>query len=42
MPDKVKELDEKLTRWLRETGARLPIPNPTYTGVKKKKRVKAG
>lgn len=42
MPDKVKELDEKLTRWLRETGARLPIPNPAYTGVKKKKRVKAG
>ena len=30
MPDKVKELDAKLTAWLKETGAKLPKPNPDY------------
>jgi arylsulfatase A-like enzyme len=30
MPEKVKELDAKLTRWLRATGAKLPRPNPDY------------
>jgi len=30
MPEKVKELDAKLGRWLRATGAKLPRPNPDY------------
>jgi len=30
MPEKVKELDAKLTRWLWATGAKLPRPNPDY------------
>jgi len=30
MPEKVKELDAKLTRWLRAADAKLPIPNPDY------------
>jgi arylsulfatase A-like enzyme len=30
MPEKVKELDAKLERWLRATGAKLPRPNPDY------------
>ncbi len=30
MPKKVKELDAKLKRWLRATGAKLPRPNPDY------------
>jgi arylsulfatase A-like enzyme len=30
MPEKVKELDAKLTRWLRATGAKLPRPNSDY------------
>ena len=30
MPAKVKELDAKLTQWLRATGAKLPRPNPAY------------
>jgi len=32
MPEKVKEFDAKLTRWLRATGAKLPKPNPDYRG----------
>ena len=30
MPDKVKELDNKLKIWLEETGAKLPVKNPDY------------
>jgi len=30
MPEKVKELDAKLTDWLRAAGAKLPKPNPDY------------
>ncbi len=30
MPDKVRELDAKLNRWLRATGARMPRQNPGY------------
>lgn len=33
MPEKVAELDAALTRWLRDTGAKLPIPNPAYAGA---------
>jgi arylsulfatase A-like enzyme len=28
MPEKVKELDTKLSNWLRATGAKMPRPNP--------------
>jgi len=31
MPDKVEYLNKKLTNWLKETGAKLPKPNPNYT-----------
>ena len=30
MPGKAKELDAKLLQWLKDHGARLPIPNPDY------------
>ena len=30
MPEKVKELDARLTAWLKDTGAKLPRPNPDY------------
>jgi arylsulfatase A-like enzyme len=30
MPEKVRELDAKLSKWLKETGAKLPKPNPDY------------
>ena len=30
MPEKVNELDAKLTGWLRAADAKLPIPNPDY------------
>jgi len=30
MPDKVKELDARLTRWLKEVGAKLPKLNPDF------------
>ena len=30
MPEKVKQLDAKLTEWLKTTGAKLPTPNPDY------------
>jgi len=30
MPQKVKELDSKLTEWLQAAGAKLPRPNPDY------------
>ncbi|MHC4889388.1 MAG: sulfatase [Planctomycetota bacterium] len=29
-PEKAKELDAKLSRWLRAADAKLPIPNPDY------------
>ncbi|MBA7637048.1 N-acetylgalactosamine-6-O-sulfatase [subsurface metagenome] len=32
MPEKVRDLDAKLTRWLRATGAKLPRPNQDYRG----------
>jgi len=30
MPDKVKELQEKLNKWLKENNAKFPVPNPDY------------
>jgi len=30
MPQKVKELDKRLTAWLKHTGAKVPRPNPDY------------
>jgi arylsulfatase A-like enzyme len=30
MPEKVRQLDAKLTDWLKTTNAKLPIPNPQY------------
>jgi arylsulfatase A-like enzyme len=30
LPEEVRELDAKLTDWLRATGAKLPRPNPDY------------
>ena len=30
LPEKVKELDALLSRWLQETGAKIPKPNPDY------------
>jgi arylsulfatase A-like enzyme len=30
MPEKVKVLDAKLSKWLQATGAKLPKPNPNY------------
>jgi arylsulfatase A-like enzyme len=32
MPEKVRQLDQQLTSWLKSTGAKLPRPNPAYTG----------
>ena len=32
MPDKVKQLDTQLQKWLKKTNAKMPIPNPDYTG----------
>jgi len=29
-PERVKELDTKLAVWLKETGAKMPVPNPDY------------
>jgi len=30
MPDKVRELSDKLSIWLKETGAKMPRKNPDY------------
>ena len=30
MPEKVKELEEKLNNWFEETGAKLPLKNPLF------------
>jgi arylsulfatase A len=30
MPDKVKQLEAQLTAWLKQTGAKLPRPNPQW------------
>ncbi len=38
MPEKVKELDAKLTAFLTEAGAKLPKPNPNYKPAPKKPR----
>jgi arylsulfatase A-like enzyme len=35
MPDKVKELDTKLNKWLRSTGAKLLRSNPDYASTGK-------
>lgn len=32
-PDKVRELNEKLSAWLRHTNAKMPIKNPDWTGA---------
>jgi len=40
LPEKVRRLDAKLTRWLKLSGAKLPKPNPDYkpdTGSEKNK-----
>ncbi len=33
-PAKRIELENKLNKWLKETNARLPIPNPDYLPLK--------
>ena len=38
MPEKVRQLDAKLTAWLKSAGAKLPRPNPDYTGKAPAKR----
>lgn len=30
MPEKIEELEIKLSQWLEETGAKTPLPNPLY------------
>lgn len=35
-PEKVQELDRKLVKWLEETGAKIPKPNPGYKPQLKK------
>ncbi|MHC4179369.1 MAG: sulfatase [Planctomycetota bacterium] len=40
MPEKVRQLDEKLTAWLRSTGAKLPKPNPDHEPKGKVRRKK--
>ncbi len=35
MPEKVKELDTKLAKWLKSVGAKMPKPNPDYQPEKK-------
>lgn len=35
IPDKVHELNTKLTIWLKETGAKLPVKNPNYNLILK-------
>jgi arylsulfatase A-like enzyme len=42
MPEKVRQLDGKLATWLKSAGARLPKPNPDYTGKTPPKRRKRG
>jgi len=34
MPEKVRQLDRLLSRWLAEVGAKLPKPNPHYRAPK--------
>lgn len=42
-PEKVKELNEKLSAWLRHTSAKMPIKNPDWTGTPaEKKEVRIG
>jgi len=33
MPEKVEQLNAKLTAWLKDTGAKLPRPNPDYDAL---------
>lgn len=41
MPEKVAELDAKLSAWLKQVGAKLPKPNPEYKAPRPKGRKKA-
>jgi hypothetical protein len=34
IPEKVRELDGKLRKWLASVGAKLPVPNPDYSSEK--------
>ena len=34
MPEKIKELDARISKWLEKTGAKVPKPNPNYAGNK--------
>ncbi|MGD2294351.1 MAG: sulfatase [Candidatus Aminicenantes bacterium] len=38
LPEKVAELDEKLKKWLVDTGAKMPKPNPDYNPQLTKKK----
>ncbi len=33
LPGKVEEMNTVLEQWLKETGARIPVPNPEYFGI---------
>jgi arylsulfatase A-like enzyme len=41
MPEKIKELDAKLSNWLRATGAKMPKPNPNYDAAGKSQQRKS-
>jgi arylsulfatase A len=41
-PDKTREFEERLAIWLRYTNAKMPIPNPDYTGTIERKQVRIG
>ncbi len=40
MPEKVKKLNSDLETWLKSVGAKMPVLNPEYKPVKKKKKSK--
>jgi arylsulfatase A len=42
MPQKVRQLDKKLTDWLRDTGAKLPKRNPNSPIYKEKNQIRLG
>ncbi len=42
MPDKVKELDARLTAYLKAMSAQLPQPNPNYDSTTETKRPGGG
>jgi arylsulfatase A-like enzyme len=33
LPEKVRELEIKLDKWLKDTNAKFPIKNPNYSGI---------